>query len=93
MPYIITQYTKDKAKKLGVRVETSLVQGKKIDVYNKADKKVASIGQFGAGDYPTYMKTKGKAFARERRRLYRIRHAGENMDTGSPGFYAWHLLW
>ena len=92
MSYIITQYTKDKAKKLNVRVERSLVQGKKIAVY-KSDKKVADIGQFGAGDYPTYMKTKGKSFAKERRRLYRIRHAGENMNTGSPGFYAWHLLW
>ena len=77
---------------MGVRVETSLIQGKKIDVY-KGDKKVASIGQYGAGDYPTYVRTRGEEYAKERRRLYRIRHAGENKAIGTPGYYAWNLLW
>lgn len=31
---------------------------------------------------------------RERRRLYRIRHANDRIDDPySPGFWAWHVLW
>jgi len=92
MPYIITQYTRNKAKKMGLRVERSLRQGKKIAVY-KGDKKLVDIGQYGAGDYPTYLRTKGEEYAKNRRRLYRIRHAGENKARGTPGYFAWHLLW
>ena len=59
----------------------------------QGDKKVADIGQYGAMDFPTYRIKKGEEYARERRRLYRIRHAGEGKKIGTPGYYAWHLLW
>ena len=70
MAYTITQYTKQQAKKLGVEVKPSRVKGKKIDVF-KNGKKVASVGAIGYGDYPTYIKTKGKAYADERRKAYK----------------------
>ena len=73
MPYSITNYTKQQAKKLGVVVKPSSVKGKKIDVFKNGEK-IASVGAIGYADYPTYMKTKGKAYADERRRLYKIRH-------------------
>jgi len=92
MPYKITNYTKEKAKKLGVEVRRSMRKGKKIAVY-KDNKKVADIGATGYFDYPTYLSMFKKDFADDKRRLYRIRHAGEQKKIGSPGYYAWHLLW
>jgi len=83
--YVIQQYSKEKAKKLGVELLPSSNKKKKIDVY-KGNKKVASIGATGYSDYAT---TQDK----ERRRLYRIRHKGEEKKIGSNGYYAWFLLW
>jgi hypothetical protein len=92
MAYNITKYTKDQAKKLGVEVKVSSVKGKKIDVF-KDGKKIASVGAIGYSDYPTYTKTKGKAYADERRRLYKIRHSKDRNVRGSDGYYADKLLW
>ena len=92
MPYAITNYTKQQAKKLGVVVKPSSVKGKKIDVFKKGEK-IASVGALGYSDYPTYMKTKGKAYADERRKLYKIRHSKDRNVKGSDGYYADKLLW
>ena len=92
MAYSITNYTKSQAKKLGVVVKPSSVKGKKIDVF-KNDQKIASVGALGYSDYPTYMRTKGKAYADERRRLYKIRHAKDRNVKNSDGYYADKLLW
>ena len=62
MAYIITKYTKAQAKKIGVIVKLSGTKGKKIDVF-KGGKKVASVGAIGYGDYPTFLKSKGKKYA------------------------------
>lgn len=92
MGYSITAYTKKQAKKIGVEVKPSKVKGKKIDVF-KNGKKVASVGAIGYGDYPTYLRTKGKKYADERRRLYKIRHQSNRTKVGSNGYYADKLLW
>jgi hypothetical protein len=92
MPYNIKQYTFDKARKMGVEVKPSSVKSKKIDVF-KEGKKIASIGALGMNDYPTYLQTKGKAYADERRRLYKIRHQSTRDKIGSPSYYADKLLW
>ena len=92
MPYTITNYTYRQAKKLGVTVKPSTNKTKKIDVYKKG-KKVASIGAAGMGDFPSYIKTKGVKYAKERRRLYKIRHNKDRKTRGTPGWYADKLLW
>ena len=92
MPYSIKQYTYDQAKKLGVQVKPSTVKSKKIDVF-KDGKKVASVGAQGMSDFPTYIQTKGKAYADERRRLYKIRHQSTRGKVGSLSYYADRLLW
>jgi hypothetical protein len=92
MAYSITNYTRSQAKKLGVVVKPSSVKGKKIDVFKNGEK-IASVGALGYSDYPTYMKTKGKAYADERRKLYKIRHAKDRNVKGSDGYYADKLLW
>lgn len=93
MPYKITSYTKQQAKKLGVTVKPSTVKGKKLDVYNKKGEKVASIGALGMGDYPTFMRIKGKEYAEVRRRLYKDRHEKDRHKRGTAGYYADKLLW
>ena len=90
MVYSITEYTKQKAKDLGVEVRPSSNKKKKIDVFKNGDK-IASVGASGMGDYPTYIKTKGKAYADERRRLYKIRHTNDRFSGN--GKWADRLLW
>tara|TARA_R110002050_G_scaffold57522_4_gene129717 strand:- start:14215 stop:14508 length:294 start_codon:yes stop_codon:yes gene_type:complete len=97
MAYRIKRYTQTQAKKLGVSIKPSKLKNKKIDVF-KGDKKVASIGALGMNDYPTYMELerKGKVpkgTAKERRRLYKIRHKKNRKKIGSAGYFADKLLW
>ena len=86
MTYKITNYTKDKAKKLGVEVKVSKVKGKKLDVF-KDGKKIASVGALGYSDYPTYIKDKGKDYADKRRTLYKIRHKKDKDVKGTKVDY------
>lgn len=92
MAYTIKNYTKQQAKKLGVKVKPSKLKGKKLDVF-KGDKKVASVGAIGYNDYPTYIQKKGKKYAEERRKLYKKRHQKDRTNRGSAGYYADKLLW
>ena len=96
MTYLITKYTYNKAKQLGVTVKHSTNKTKKIDVYKKIkgkEHKVASVGAYGMNDYPTYTKKKGIQYAKTRRRLYKIRHNKDRKTRGTPGWYADKLLW
>ena len=92
MTYKISTHTKTQARKLGVQVKPSKLKGKKIDVF-KDGNKVASVGAIGYGDYPTFKRTKGKKYADERRRLYKIRHNKNRNKRGTPSYYADKLLW
>ena len=65
--YKIKQYSKDKAKQLGVQIKPSTNSKKKLDVF-KEGIKVASIGDIKYKDYPTYLQ-ENKQLAEERRRL------------------------
>jgi len=75
-----------------VEIKPSTQKNKKIDVF-KQGKKITSIGASGYGDYSTYVKTKGKDYADERRALYKIRHAKDSKAKGSAGFLASAILW
>jgi hypothetical protein len=90
--YHITNYTKTKAKQLNVEVKPSTNKKKKIDVYKNGNK-IATIGAIGYKDYPTYIETKGKQYADERRKLYKIRHSKDLKTIGTNGYYADKLLW
>ena len=92
MPYKIKAYSFAQAKKLGVTIKPSKRIGKKIDVF-KGDKKVASIGALGYGDYPTFMEKMGKEFADKKRKAYKTRHEKDRHVRGSAGFYADKMLW
>jgi len=90
--YQITDYSFKQASKLGVHIKPSKNKNKKIDVFRDT-KKIASIGATGYGDYPTYTKTKGKEYAEERRKLYKIRHEKDRQVKGSAGYFADKILW
>ena len=92
MSYQIKQSQKINAKKLGVTIKPSTNLKKKIDVY-KNDKKIASIGAKGYSDYATYIKDKGKEFADNRKRLYKIRHEKTRKKIGTNSYWADQILW
>lgn len=90
--YEIKARQKRNAKKLGVEIKPSTNKKKKIDVF-KNGKKIASIGGAGYSDYATYIKDKGKDFADNRRRLYKIRHEKTRKIIGSNSYYSDQILW
>jgi len=89
--YRISSYTRSKARSMGVEVRPSSVKGKKIDVFRHG-KKVASVGALGYNDFTTFSR-KSPSLAKERRRLYHLRHNKDEHKVGSPGYYAARLLW
>jgi hypothetical protein len=91
MTYKILPQQRAAAKKLGVTIKPIEVKGKKIAVF-KAGDKVADIGALGYGDYWTYYQA-DKYLARSKREAYKARHNGEQNKIGSPGYYAWYILW
>ena len=89
--YRVSDYTRAAAKRIGVIVKSSTRKAKKLDVFDlKTGKYITSIGSIAHNDYPKYLRTRGKKYADERRRLYRIRHRA---NTGEAGRLASALLW
>jgi len=86
--YRISNYTLQKAKEIGVEVRPSKNPKKKIDVF-KNGRKVGSIGQAGAKDYPTYLREEGKEVADERRRLYHLRHPNNTLGEALAKYLLW----
>lgn len=91
--YVITNYTKKAARRLGVKVKRSMRQGKKLDVFSKDGKLLASVGALGYKDYPTYLKTEGREVADARRKAYKARHNKHRHRKGTASYYADRLLW
>ena len=90
--YEIKARQKRNAKILGVEIKPSTNKKKKIDIY-KNDKKIASIGASSYNDYASYIETKGKEYADNRRRLYKARHEKTRKIIGSNSYYADKILW
>jgi hypothetical protein len=90
--YQITNLQRTNADRLGVSIRPSTDKGKKIDVF-KEGKKITSIGAKGYKDYSIHLKEKGKTYADERKRLYKIRHERDISKIGSRGYYANKILW
>jgi hypothetical protein len=90
--YQITNYSKTRAKQLGVIIKPSENKKKKIDVFKNGDK-IASIGSITNFDYPTYVLTNGKKHADEKKRLYKLRHKKDINNKKGNGFWANNILW
>jgi len=81
------------AKKLGVHIFPSDKPKYKIDIYDNEGLYHTSIGDLSYNDYFSYLKSNGKVFADNRRRLYLIRHKKELLSIGSRGWFSAVLLW
>lgn len=92
MKYRITNYTRKMAHKIGVVIKPSTNPEKKIDVFRKS-RKIASVGAAGMNDFPTYIRKRGLAYAKTRRRLYKMRHERDRHIKWSNGWLADKLLW
>lgn len=91
--YKISQYSKNKAKMLGVKIKPSTRKNKKIDVYDNLNNYITSIGDTKYKDYPTYLKENGVEYANKRRLLYKKRHQKHRIIVGTPSYYADKILW
>lgn len=91
--YEITDYSYKKAKELGVKIKPSTHKNKKIDVFDYNNNYILSIGDIRYKDYQHYVLEKGKKYADERRRLYRLRHEKDRKVLGSAGYYVSKILW
>lgn len=97
-PYPILPSMHRKARRLGVRLRPSRRPTKKLDAID-AQGRVTSFGGRGYGDYHVYRRTRGESYARERRRLYKIRHASDRRvrkdahGKYTAGFLADAILW
>ena len=89
--YKINQYSKDRAKELGVEIVPSDKKNKKIDIY-KDGEYIFSIGDSNYLDYFMYLPY-GKDVADKHRKNYYIRHAKDIKKIGSKGWWAAELLW
>lgn len=92
MKYRITNYTRKRANQIGVVVKPSTNPAKKIDIFRKS-RKIASVGAAGMNDFPTYIRTRGLAYAKTRRRLYKMRHERDRHTKWTNGWLADKLLW
>ena len=90
--YVITKYTYDKAKKLGLTVKSSQFLTKKLDVY-KDNLYIASIGDSRYQDYPNYCIAYSKEYADTRKLLYINRHKKNANIMYSKQWLSLHLLW
>ena len=90
--YSITNYTYKQAKRLGVTVKPSKNKSKKLNVYQNG-KKIASVGAYGMSNFPTYIRNSGLAYAKTRRRLYKMRHEKDRHRKWTKGWLANQLLW
>lgn len=98
MAYKIKPHSFAQAKKLGVTIKPSKNPIKKLDVFDMAGKKLASVGAIGYKDYPSFMELEKngkvpKGTAVKRRALYKIRHEKDRKILNSPGYFADRLLW
>ena len=80
----------------GYNILKSTRKNKKYDVY-KEGKYVTSFGDTRYSHYKDKISNEWAHLDhndKDRRRLYRLRHAKDNInDKNSAGYWAWHYLW
>ncbi len=91
--YQIKQYSRDRAQELNVKIKPSSNPAKNMQVFDKTDKFIASVGANGYSDYPTYLQQGDKALADKTKQFYKARHKKDRNVVGSAGYYADQILW
>jgi hypothetical protein len=80
------------AKKIGVHIFPSDNPKYKIDIYCNEGIYHTSVGSSMYNDYFSYLKSNGKVFATNRRRLFDLR-TKKGLSIGSRNWFARRLLW
>jgi hypothetical protein len=101
MAYKIKERQIAQAKKLGYTIKPSVKKNKKIDVFDKSSKYIASIGGIRPNgvaymDYATYIEEEGQEVADKKRKNYLARHAKETkkeMGLPTPSLLSDLILW
>ena len=94
----IRPHHRQQARRLGVMIAPSKLDGKKLDVFRNG-KKIASIGAKGYWDYASYLDAEKngrfpKGYAEEKRKAYRSRHSKERTQCkNTPGYLSYYILW
>jgi hypothetical protein len=88
--YSIKKYSYKRAKELNLKIKPSQKGVYKIDVYNKKNEYLTSIGNINYSDYPSYIESHGQEYANKRRYLYHLRH---KKDNKLRGFLSLYILW
>ena len=89
--YKITKYSYDRAKELNVSLKPSMKGNYKIDIFDKFDNYITSIGHRQYKDYGQYLENNGQEYADYRRELFYKRHG--KYKKGTRGWYASKILW
>lgn len=98
MSYQITQWSKNQAERLRVKIKPSTHKNKKIDVFDLSGNFLHSIGDIRYKDYGLYLAAERngefpRGTANRNRYLYKKRHAKDLAVEGSAGYYANEILW
>ena len=93
MPYVISNHSKKKAKKMNLIIKVSTRKNKKIDVYDADNNYINSIGDINYNDYGSYLKIFGQIFADNRRVLYHARHKKGIEIINSKQYLSANILW
>jgi len=91
--YEILPYSYNQASKLNVIIKPSTRKNKKIDIYDRNNKYLVSIGSIDHFDYPYYIKYKGKEYADMRRKLYKKRFQKTRKIKNTASYFADKILW
>ena len=91
--YVITKYSFDKARELGLSIKVSKKKLKKIDVYTNNGVFLGNIGDIRYNDYPHYCIIYNKEYANKRKLLYHNRHKQNSDVKYSKQWLALNLLW
>ena len=86
MPTYDLAVAKANAAKINVKVKPSKNKNKKLDVFDKDGKKLASIG---SKYYYDYTITQDK----KKQKSYLARFAKTRVKVGTPSYFAWKILW
>ena len=90
--YHIKPIQKLQARRLGVIIQPSIRGNYKIDIYNKKNEYITSIGDKRYEDYASYAEKEGFEVADRRRELYMKRHKTDSQVEGTRGWFAAKIL-
>lgn len=86
MPQTNLTKAKENAKKIGVRVKPATNQNKKLDVFSKDGKKLATIGD---KNYTDFLQTGDK----QQQQRYKTRFQKTRNKVGTASYFADKILW